>query len=154
MSTPKSQGRRVPEGPDSQQAYRGVADRVTMPPLIRYLLWGQGIYFLLTGIWPLAHIDSVQRITGPKTDLWLVKAVGVLVGAIGLALIVAALRRRVTAELWLIAVLSALGLAVVDIWYVAERWILPVYLGDAAAEIALIVLWLILLPRARRTTCW
>jgi hypothetical protein len=41
----------------------------------------QGVYYLLTGVWPLPSIGSFQRVTGPKTDLWLVRTVGVLVAA-------------------------------------------------------------------------
>lgn len=43
----------------------------------------QGIYFLLTGLWPLVSIESFQWVTGPKTDLWLVYCVGCLVAVIG-----------------------------------------------------------------------
>jgi hypothetical protein len=30
----------------------------------------QGFYFLVTGLWPLVHVDSSQAITGRKTDNW------------------------------------------------------------------------------------
>ncbi|VTR52312.1 Uncharacterised protein [Sphingobacterium thalpophilum] len=45
----------------------------------------QGIYYCLTGIWPVIHISSFMAVTGPKTDLWLVKMVGLLSLAIGLS---------------------------------------------------------------------
>lgn len=32
-----------------------------------------GGYFLLTGIWPLVHRRSFERVTGPKSDYWLVQ---------------------------------------------------------------------------------
>lgn len=64
----------------------------------------QGIYFLATGIWSLVHIASFQKVTGPKTDLWLVKTVGLLVIAIGAGLIVTAidqdLDRRIVINHW------------------------------------------------------
>ena len=44
----------------------------------------QGIFYVATGVWPLIDIVSFQVVTGPKTDLWLVKTVGVLVTVIGL----------------------------------------------------------------------
>ena len=34
---------------------------------------GQGAYYALTALWALVHVRSFQAITGPKTDLWLVK---------------------------------------------------------------------------------
>jgi hypothetical protein len=33
----------------------------------------------MTGLWPLVSIGTFQQVTGPKTDLWLVKTVGVLI---------------------------------------------------------------------------
>ena len=55
----------------------------------------QGSYFLITGIWSsLIHIDSFQRVTGRKTDLWLVKTVGILVSAIGAGLILAGVTQQ------------------------------------------------------------
>ena len=30
----------------------------------------QGVYYALTGIWPVVHIGSFMKVTGPKRDLW------------------------------------------------------------------------------------
>lgn len=51
------------------------------------LLWIQGLYLLFTALWALIDIDSFMRLTGPKTDIWLVKTVSVLLLAIGLGFI-------------------------------------------------------------------
>jgi hypothetical protein len=101
----------------------------------------QGLYFFLTGVWPIVHMRSFLAVTGPKTDLWLVKTVGVVVGVIGIVLLVAAARGRVTPELALLAVGSAAGLAAVDVVYVTKRVIDKVYLLDALAEVVLIIGW-------------
>jgi hypothetical protein len=103
----------------------------------------QGVFYLATGIWPLLDIVSFQRVTGPKTDLWLVKTVGVLVTVIGAVLLLAARRRRVTDEIVLLAVGSALGLAAIDVIYALSGRISAVYLADAVAEIGLALLWLV-----------
>jgi hypothetical protein len=107
----------------------------------------QGAYFALTGLWAILDIDSFQRVTGPKTDLWLVKAVGMLVLVIGLVLIVAARPRALSSELVLLGGGSALGLAVIDIVYVAAGTIAPIYLFDAAAELVFVGLWILARPR-------
>ena len=39
----------------------------------------QGVYYVVSGAWPLVHIDSFQKVTGRKTDLWLVHTVGLQV---------------------------------------------------------------------------
>lgn len=102
--------------------------------ITRIVLFGQGIYYVVTGLWSLVGIDHFQRVTGPKTDTWLVKAVGALVAAIGAALAVSAFRRRIPAETALLAAGAALSLTAVDTVYVAKGRIPRVYLFDAAAE--------------------
>jgi hypothetical protein len=102
----------------------------------------QGFYYLVTGVWPLVDIGSFQAVTGPKNDLWLVHTVGVLVAVIGAVLLLAGFRRRVTTELAVLAVGSAVGLTGIDVFYVSRGVIADVYLGDALAELILVVLWL------------
>jgi hypothetical protein len=101
----------------------------------------QGVFYLLTGLWPIVDIESFQLVTGPKTDLWLVKTVGVLVTIIGAVLVSASKSRRLTGEITLLAVGTALGLAAIDLIYALSGHISAVYLVDAAAEIGLAVLW-------------
>ena len=106
-------------------------------PLNR-VIFTQGAYYLITGVWPLLNMNSFERITGPKTDKWLVKTVGVLVAAIGGSLMVAARGDRVSREAQLLAAASAAGLSLIDVTYVAKSRIAPVYLLDAISELALL----------------
>jgi hypothetical protein len=108
----------------------------------------QGVFYLATGIWPLLEIVSFQLVTGPKTDLWLVRTVGVLVAVIGAVLLLAARSQRVTDEILLLAVGSALGLAAIDVTYAVSGRISAVYLADAAVEVGLALLWLVAWRRA------
>ncbi len=101
----------------------------------------QGLFYVATGVWPLIDIVSFQIVTGPKTDLWLVRTVGVLVTVIGAVLIAASRTRRVSLEIVMLAVGSALGLAAIDLRYALAGRISAVYLADAAVEIALSLLW-------------
>jgi hypothetical protein len=103
----------------------------------------QGIFYLATGVWPLIHIESFQLVTGPKTDLWLVRTVGVLVTVIGGVLVQAARTGRIIPEIFLLGCGSALGLAAIDLIYALSGVIAPIYLADAAAEIGLAALWVI-----------
>src|SRR4051812_12945663 len=101
----------------------------------------QGIYFLITGIWPLVSIRTFEAVTGPKTDDWLVKTVGVQVAVVGAVLLLAGCRGRVAPEVAFLAVGSSLGLTAIDLWYVARRVISRIYLLDAAVELILVGLW-------------
>src|SRR4051812_30979278 len=103
----------------------------------------QAVYFALTGLWPIVHIRSFMAVTGPKRDIWLVKTVGVLVSAIAIPLSTAVIHKSVTIDIMLLAILSALGLTAIDIFYVAKKVIAKIYLLDAAIEVILILMWLI-----------
>lgn len=106
----------------------------------------QGAFYLVSGVWPLVHLGSFERITGPKTDGWLVKTVGVLVNVIGAVLLVAGRRGQPSGELCAIAAGSATGLAGIDTYYVSRGRISRIYLLDAAAELLLVACWLRLRP--------
>jgi hypothetical protein len=111
-------------------------------PTLRALAIGQGLYFAATGIWPLLHLRSFERVTGPKTDTWLVQTVGVLVGVIGGTLLSAAVRRAITVETAGLAVGAAAGLGAVDAVFATRGRISPIYLADAAVEATLIAAWI------------
>jgi hypothetical protein len=128
-----------------------------LPPYWAGLLWVQGLYYLLTGVWPLVSIRTFQLVTGPKTDHlptgreadhWLVMTVGVLITAAALAILTAAWRRRVSAEIAVLAVAAATGLTAIDVIYVARQVIAPIYLLDAAIEVVLIAGWIAALVAA------
>ena len=54
----------------------------------------QAAFYVSTGVWPLLHRRSFERVTGPKTDFWLAQTVGLIVAAIGIGLAQAASRER------------------------------------------------------------
>jgi hypothetical protein len=121
-------------------------------PLATALLWLQGPYYLLTGLWPLISIRTFQLVTGPKTDHlptgreadhWLVMTVGLLVTAIAITLLMAARRRSFAPEIAVLAIGSALGLMAIDVIYVVRNVIGPIYLVDAAIELPLIAAWMV-----------
>lgn len=120
--------------------------------LFKGLALMQGLFYLVTGIWPLVHIRSFVWVTGPKTDLWLVKTAGVLITVAGMVLSLAAFRRQPAPEIPLLATGSAAGLTGIDLVYVAKKRISPVYLLDALVEVVLIGLWSSYLYKLRKET--
>jgi hypothetical protein len=107
----------------------------------------QGGYFLLTGGWPLLHMRSFLAVTGPKTELWLVRTVAALIIAISLPLLLAAVEGPIPLEVRTLALTAATALLAIDVIYVSKEVISPIYLADAAAEVALIATWLVIWPR-------
>src|SRR5688572_8984286 len=111
-------------------------------PGMRRLAMTQAVYYAATGVWPLLDIESFERVTGPKTDRWLVRTVGALVTVIGASLSLAARDDPARGETVVLAAGSALALGTIDVVYVAKRRISPVYLVDALAQAALLVVWI------------
>jgi hypothetical protein len=102
----------------------------------------QGFYWAATGIWPLVHMPSFLWVTGPKEDLWLVRTVGILIAVVGLVLLSAGFRKRVTPEIKWLGIGGAAGLGFVSAYYPLRDVIWNVYLLDAVGELILILLWL------------
>ncbi len=109
--------------------------------LSRLAAGAQGVWYVLTGLWSLVDIHSFMAVTGPKTDIWLVRTVGALVIVIGSVLGLAAIRRRIGLQEMALGVGSALALAVVEIGYAATGVISPIYLLDGVVELVLLGLW-------------
>jgi hypothetical protein len=102
----------------------------------------QGVYYMITGLWPVVNIYSFELITGPKIDDWLVKMVGLLAASIGLALLFAARGERPSLEGYVLAIASALSFTAIDVIYVLNRTLLGVYLLDALLELCIVLLLL------------
>lgn len=114
----------------------------------------QGILYAGTGLWPILHLRSFERVTGPKVDRWLVRTVGGLITAVGAALIAGAFERRTSRATKLLGIGSALALAASDLVYATRGRISRVYLVDAAAEGALVAAWLTSAPRTPLRALW
>lgn len=107
--------------------------------MLRIVLRAQGVFYVLTGLWPLLHMPSFELVTGPKTDDWLVRMVGLLATAIGATLWAGARPPRPAGTTVFLAAAAAASFAAVDLTYALGGRISAVYLLDAAAEIALLL---------------
>ena len=106
---------------------------------MRNVLVAQGLYYFLSGLWPLVHMPSFERVTGPKTDDWLVQVVGALTVAIATTLLVGAARNgRLARETLVLAGTSALAFGAVDVVFYAMGTLSPLYLADAAVQAGIV----------------
>lgn len=101
----------------------------------------QGVYYVVSGLWPLVHLRSFLFVTGPKAEHWLVRTVGLLTTVIGTQLLVTA-RRGEPAAVAPLGAGAAVAFAAVDTIYVARGRIRPVYLLDAVVQLPLAFAWL------------
>lgn len=105
---------------------------------LRALLALQGAYFVATGLWPIVHYRSFAAVTGPKTDVWLVKTVGALIAVVGAVIGAASRRQEPPGEVVGLAAGSSAALGALDVIYAGKGRIAPIYLLDAVTEAVLI----------------
>src|SRR5437588_10007036 len=104
----------------------------------------QAAYYLPTAAAPLLSRRWFESVTGPKADWWLVITVSWLVAVVGAVLGVAARHSRgAPLEVRLIGAGTATVLCGTDVFYVQRGRISRVYLLDAAAQLVLLVGWLL-----------
>lgn len=120
---------------------------MTRPLPLRSLAAAQAGYYLASGIAPLVSMRAFEAITGPKTDHWLVKTVGLLALGSGALLGREAARPRPDPVL---GIAAAVPFALASGWYGGTGRISRVYLADAALEGAFALAWLVALRGGRR----
>lgn len=116
----------------------------------KLLLWTQGLYTLLTALWGLIHIDSFMAVTGPKTDILLVKTVSVILLAIAITLLSYTQIDSHPIPAILLGLFTSTGLAGIDFYYSGRKVISPVYALDGIAEVVFALLWCYLLLNQKR----
>jgi hypothetical protein len=113
---------------------------MSKPPAQRNLAASfQGIYYVTSGLWPILHMSSFEKVTGPKRDQWLVKTVGALITAIGSTLLFSAAREPESETARNLGISAAMTLIGIDSLYSIRGTIPKIYLLDAAVEAAIVV---------------
>ena len=115
--------------------------------LYRVLIRVQGIYTLITALWGLLHIESFMAVTGPKTDIWLVKTVAVLLIPICIPLFWGILHKTYHPLIALVSLCAAAGLAAIDFYYTANGTIKWIYALDGILELLFVLAWLLILAK-------
>jgi hypothetical protein len=115
---------------------------LSLTPRRRSLATVQAAYYAATAAAPFISREWFERVTGPKTEWWLVLTVAGLVGAAGGALGVAA-RREPGPDTVVLGAGCACALGVIDVVYVCRRRIAPVYLLDAAVQLPIALAWIL-----------
>jgi hypothetical protein len=101
----------------------------------------QGIYYVLTGLWPWVSLASYAWLTGESADLWRLQTLGALVVVLSVALCVAGWLHERSWAIVCLAVGSAAAFAFVDVLHAVQGHLSPLSLIDAGVEVGLIVLW-------------
>ena len=110
------------------------------PTPARVLAGAHAAYLVGTGLWPVVHRGSFERVTGGKRDFWLVRLVGALAASNGIALGVAVARGRRSPETRALALGSAAAFGLADAY--AARSYSRLYLADAVVQLVAVAAWL------------
>lgn len=100
------------------------------------------VWVVLVGLWPLLAYRLFEKVTGPKTDSWLVRTVaglGLTIGSTLLAQTAAGRARAPETALLGLGALTSLGVA--DVYYSTTGRISKVYLLDTLEHLAIAALW-------------
>lgn len=101
----------------------------------------QGVFYIITGMWPILSRRSFEKVTGTKVDFWLVQTTGALITVIGSVLALSGIRKKASPEMALLAVGSAASLTGADVIFASRKRISRIYLLDAVGEAGMIILW-------------
>ena len=107
--------------------------------VVRILLLTQGLYTLVTAVWPLVHIRSFEAVTGPKSDRWLVKTVGVLLIPVAVCWLYNCWLNAWSVETAVLGIGTAAGLMTIDVYYNIKKRIARIYLADAVLQLLFLV---------------
>ena len=109
----------------------------------------QGLYTLLTALWALIHIESFMGVTGPKTDIWLVKTVAAILLSIAVCFLYAPFVQRDHFLVALVGITSSAALASIDFYYTDNNTIKKIYQADGYLQALFFLLWLYLLTHVK-----
>jgi hypothetical protein len=117
---------------------------------IKRLVWIQAAYFFITALWPIVDIASFMAVTGPKTDVWLVKTVGALLIPVSLTMALYLLIRTADARFVIILGLtSSIAFLTIDLYYSLTGVISKIYLADAVVQLGLLISWIFVIVGKR-----
>jgi hypothetical protein len=108
----------------------------------RIQLWIQSLYILITAVWPLIDIDTFMAVTGPKTDIWLVKTVGAILLAVAITMITHLFTSGSRLPVIVLCLTTATALTFVDFYYALRDVISEIYIVDGVLELIFIGGWL------------
>ena len=110
----------------------------------KWLILLQAGYTGLTALWALVDIESFMQVTGPKTDVWLVKTVGLLLAGVSVCLVVYFFMKADQSVIGTLAAVCSICLAGIDFYYAGKKVISPVYLIDGIIQVIFFIAWIII----------
>lgn len=105
----------TPEQSTDQLRPIAVTRHVDRWRLLRLILGVQGLYYVVTGLWPFLHLRSFLWVVGPKLDRFQLGVTAALIVAIGASLLAAAVRSRPSGSAAVLSIGAAVAFIAVDL---------------------------------------
>ena len=109
------------------------------------LLIVQAVYYLLTGLWPLLHLNSFLSITGSGADLWRSQPINLLILCVGLVLLRGSAEKSSKPATNILSVAAAFVLLIIDLYFPFSGVVSKLYVVDGILQFSCLVLWLCVL---------
>ena len=87
---------------------------------MRYVLFFQGFYYLVTGLWSIISIESFSSFTKYQGDYFLKHTNGILFFTLGILFIYSVFKQELIKQIPFFAFLTALGVMVVEVYYLPK----------------------------------
>lgn len=113
----------------------------------RRVLAGQGVYYILTGLWPLIHFSSFASAVAMQLNPFQVHAFAAVIVVVGGSLLEAARREPPGPFPTLLGAAIAAALSIVSLWWLPRLGEASVLWIDLVLEVALAVALILLYPR-------
>ena len=109
---------------------------------IRYILYFQMAYYLITSAWPLINVESFMEVSGYKQEVWLVKTFSLLMLCVAFTLFLFLFLKERSLSVIFLSLMIPAALAAADIYYSLNGVISKIYLLDAVINLTLLIAWL------------
>jgi len=115
----------------------------------RRVILGQGAYYVLTGLWSLAHFSSFAGAVALRINPFQAQAFGAVIVVVGGCLLEAARREPPGSFPTLLGAAVASAIAIVSLWWLPRMGELSILWADLAAEVAFALGLILLYPRSQ-----
>lgn len=115
----------------------------------RLAIMAQGLYYMLTGLWPLAHFSSYSRALALPVNPFQAQVFGAVLVVIGAHFMEAGRREPPGPSATLLGVAVACAIAVVDMVWLPRLGSVSVLWIDLVAEVAIAVSLVVFYPRTQ-----
>lgn len=113
----------------------------------RLVILVQGAYYILTGLWPLAHFSSFSRAVALSVHPFQAQVLGAVLVVVGAHLLEAGRREPPGASATLLGIAVAGAISVIEMVWLPRLGTVSALWGDLLVQVAIAITLVVLYPR-------